>query len=133
MNSRVTKALLGTYSRRGPLFSVVYLAARGRTPQPRAAAAPACKRALSQETGTHDGRVLSRRAPGLPGAAAAGNMQRADPRRTAPPAPRRAPGCPRRSARSAAGRTRAGAGGGFWGEGGGAPQVHLLACALEPG
>lgn len=25
MNSRVTKALLGTYSRRGPLFSVVYL------------------------------------------------------------------------------------------------------------
>lgn len=52
MNSRVTKALLGTYSRRGPLFSVVYL----QHMQPRLCSARAMTSAhfcLHQATVTH--------------------------------------------------------------------------------
>lgn len=77
MNSRVTKALLGTYSRRGPLFRVVYLAAaRPRASDPaHACLSPALRprrhaSAPSARTGgARAARVLSRRMPCLPAAA----------------------------------------------------------------
>ncbi len=137
MNSRVTKALLGTYSRRGPLFSVVYLAAaRPRASAPaHACLSPALRprrhaSAPSARTGV--------RAPHVSCPVAC---------RACPPLPQhparwpRADSCPpRRGARRAAPALRArrceqGAGGrvGVVGWAGGAPQVHLLAGALKPG
>jgi len=131
MNSRVTKALLGTYSRRGPLFRVVYLAAaRPRASDPaHACLSPALRprrhaSAPSARTGgARAARVLSRRMPCLPAAA------------TTPSAlaqggqlPPGCPGAPRAALRAGRGRAR-----GVVGWVGGAPQVHLLTGALKPG
>lgn len=82
---------------------------RARMPEPCVAAAPACKRALSQDRG------CARRACPVPSHAVPArrchNTQRAGPGRTA------APGLPRRSARGAASRARAGAWGWLGGRG----------------